>query len=554
MAIPAGCVTGDARPRRRPRQNHRRVRQYHCDNLKYHQYLHNMDITAALERYSVDGLQAAYQQRLRDSVRETFSDEFVVDFYRYLGHPGQEFVVTIGDIWRTLGCTEEYAIRGVMRDLVEGVDYQRLPTAELALSVESFKVFCLLVGTEEGARLRTQYVRMEGILRGVEQEQAKDLERRLAGVSAERVSLQQRIDRERRRYVAGVVGEVVYIFGDEDEGTMYHKIGCTADLKLRGKNAGTFNRTGTMLHSVPCINAKVVEAAVLHILDKRRQHKKQEWFEISFEQALATVEAAQLMLDAFVEQPEQVIAFLPALKQAVETTSQPAAPQPTSSGAVTTATTTSEPTVQATSQQPCPASAPTQLQLQLKLQPGPPPPPTQSKGVKRKGQPEPATQQTVSFTIPDRKTKRLVQYELDGSFVDNWPTAANVQKSGIFGRDISVYTNVWRAAAAVDTGRKATAFGYIWRNLPGEIEKEVEYREDARFKQLRPDGSLVTSYTQLAIAAAAAGIQYSNIRSVFNSGDLEAGKGYYWVTDNPIEPLRPQKRAKQLEQGVGEME
>ena len=283
-------------------------------------------------------LNEVYQSRFLNTVSETFSTEdqqlFIASFYCFLNHhPTDDYVVDMDGIWQWLGYSnKQNAKRKLRLAFTESRDYI-LPIFKddqagksvgqhgghnrevIRMNVETFKAFCMMAGTAKGAQVRSYYIQLERTLQTLLHEQTAELEQQLQKEIADKQELQQRLDQRGRRYASAVKRETVYIFQD---GPNLHKIGRTRDLKVREAAASTFNIEGRMCHAVACVNSKVLEETVHHMLDARRVAKKQDWFTVDFELARATVVAAQLFLDAFMEAPEQLVEVEAAVMRTVE--------------------------------------------------------------------------------------------------------------------------------------------------------------------------------------------------------------------------------------------
>ena len=298
-----------------------------------------VDVAGLLTDCPINKLRTAYQSRLLCKISDAFSTDeqrlFISSFYCFLNHhPTDDYVVDLDKIWRWLGYSrKDPAKRKLLQAFAEENDYRTIHSKvegcggqgheAIHMNVETFKAFCLLAGTRKGAEVRTYYIRLERILHAVIQEQTSELEEqlrteiaskedRLQTEIAAKLELQQRLDQKGRRYKDAIKRQTVYIFREDDR---LHKIGRSADMKKRESSASTFSYGGTMCHAVPCVNSKLLEDVVHHLLDKRRLIKTQEWFAVTLDEARAAVEAAQMFLDGHLEEPEKLSELLPHLQQ-----------------------------------------------------------------------------------------------------------------------------------------------------------------------------------------------------------------------------------------------
>ena len=558
-----------------------------------------MDIAALFRQAPVEQLETPYQGKLLQRVQQEFNKEeqelFVASFYCYLNHhPTQDFVVDLDGVWQWLGYSRKAcAKRKLQQSFEEDSDYRLLHTEVqqttagrgghnrevIMMTVECFKSMCQLSETDKGRRVRKYYLRLEALLHELLEEQSRDLAHQLRAQSTRADQLQQRVDQhDMRRRAVEVRGQAVYILGDDDP--TRHKLGKADNVDNRERTAGTFNPTGMMRHAVPCVNAILLETLLKHRLRRRRIPSARtgndtEWFTMNLDEAIATVEEAREWLDegdlgGTVAQSEGEVTEA---MQAAELATHPVE----SAEDQDAGQSISQPPRAAQPAQPAGRIVRRRLRLTVaereatrgaadaahaayvamearlaamqqsinalvtQVQHGhtseqatddeeQPAPPT---GADPGTQPE-QRKVTVKFTIPDLKNKRAVQYNLDGSFVKSWDTAVQAAKSGLFGN--GAYTNI-RAAIR---GEATHAAGFVWRHEDNVIEKEVEYRTDGAYRQLRHDGSLVTTYTSVQLACKAAGVGHYVGLDLFAS--KKPFKGYSWVTDRVIESIKPRPR------------
>ena len=311
-----------------------------------------MDIASVFRKAPIDKLQGTYQGKLLHRVQEVFSTEeqglFIASFYCYLNnHATKDFVVDLDGVWQWLGYSrKDNAKRKLEQSFSKDFDYRSVRIEagqrrhgrgghnreDIMMNIETFKSMCQLSDTDKGRTVRKYYIRLETLMHELLEEQTSELARQLraettrAEEQAIRADqLQKRLDKSGRRYTAGVLGEVVYIFGD-DAGHL-HKIGSTGDIQQREAEAATFNIVAKMQREVPCVNAYLTEKAAQHILDKRRVNKRYEWFAVNLEEATTVVEAAAQFLDKYLEAPEQM-RELRDLINATPCTAEPPPPPP----------------------------------------------------------------------------------------------------------------------------------------------------------------------------------------------------------------------------------
>jgi prophage antirepressor-like protein len=100
-------------------------------------------------------------------------------------------------------------------------------------------------------------------------------------------------------------GDSVYAF--KNDGQPYIKIGKAENLKKREDSYTVGNRTSNIFYYRKCYNCKLTEKVINHILDKYRLQTNREWFDISDELAIYTIDIACDFLDSYIHCSEELI-------------------------------------------------------------------------------------------------------------------------------------------------------------------------------------------------------------------------------------------------------
>lgn len=140
---------------------------------------------------------------------------------------------------------------------------------------------------------------------------------------------------------------------------------------------------------------------------------------------------------------------------------------------------------------------------------------------------------TLTTRKPSSRVKQVCQYDLNGKFVQRFENCVEAAKAiGVKGRHI----------AAVVSGNKKTAYGYIWKAFDGSIEDlsydEVEYyttRDDVRrVVQYDFNGVKIKEYRSATKASKETGIRYQGICNACDGKYKQSG-GYLWryIDDAP---------------------
>jgi phage anti-repressor protein len=122
--------------------------------------------------------QDAFVRKLYDEFTTDEQRMFVDSFTVYLGHDSNAFVVDLDDAVTWLGFSRrDAALRTVRGKMAENVDYRAIPQESgiasamggrkkehHMLTVDAFKMLCMLAGTTQGATVRRYYLKMESVL------------------------------------------------------------------------------------------------------------------------------------------------------------------------------------------------------------------------------------------------------------------------------------------------------------------------------------------------------------------------------------------------------
>ena len=125
--------------------------------------------------------QDAFLRKLADEFTTDDQRIFVDHFSAYMAYDPSSFVVDLDDVVTWLGFSrKDAALRVVRAKLEEGTDFKSFSAAPQPggggvggsgrnrechmLTIEAFKMLCMLAGTPQGARIRRYFVKMEGVL------------------------------------------------------------------------------------------------------------------------------------------------------------------------------------------------------------------------------------------------------------------------------------------------------------------------------------------------------------------------------------------------------
>jgi len=158
------------------------------------------NIVDLIENNPVSKLSATYQNKLLTKIKTKFTETeqqiFVSSFYVFLKYdPNNDFVIDLDDVWKWLEfSTKQKAKMLLESQFVKDEDYiilLNLPVKQseqtrgghnkeiFMLNVSTFKKFCLKAGTKKADDIHDYYIKLEGLLHDVVQEESTELKRQL---------------------------------------------------------------------------------------------------------------------------------------------------------------------------------------------------------------------------------------------------------------------------------------------------------------------------------------------------------------------------------------
>lgn len=238
-----------------------------------------------MESNSISRLSQDYNNRLINKINDSFSDEhqqlFLSSFYCYLKYdPEADFVIDLDNIWKWLGFSQKiHAKTSLEKHFNDDVDYKiQLRSTEqtqegrgghnkqtILLNVRTFKLFCLIAGTEKAKEIHKYFVKMEQLLHQTIIEETNELRQQLETM---RLENEQQKEQLQMMKVSSKV-PTIYIFNTnvkEPSNPPMLKIGITNNLNERVRPYLTINPHGKMVFHEkvenPSINIKDLERTV----------------------------------------------------------------------------------------------------------------------------------------------------------------------------------------------------------------------------------------------------------------------------------------------------
>lgn len=208
------------------------------------------DIKDLINKRRIEGLSLDYNVVFLEKVNEQFDsfskDLFITSFYSYLNHDEGEFVVDFDDVWDWIGyASKQKGMRLLKSHFVENNDYKFCENNQpkngshgghniqkVFLTINAFKGFCLLSGTEKARNVHKYYINLERIMHETITEEATELRQKLLDTSSQK-------DKEVEAALVSqfhVNSECIYfgtINNTNDENEKLIKFGHTNDLENR---------------------------------------------------------------------------------------------------------------------------------------------------------------------------------------------------------------------------------------------------------------------------------------------------------------------------------
>ena len=160
----------------------------------------SLNIVELIEKNPITRLSQTYQHKLLTKIKTKFSETeqqmFVASFYCYLKHDVQkDFVIDLDDVWKWLDFSTKQKSKMLLEaQFVKDTDYIILLNRQVKqsdhtrgghnkeifmLNVSTFKKFCLKAGTKKADAIHDYYIKLEGLLHEVVQDESAELKLQL---------------------------------------------------------------------------------------------------------------------------------------------------------------------------------------------------------------------------------------------------------------------------------------------------------------------------------------------------------------------------------------
>lgn len=162
--------------------------------------MESFDVVDLIENNPISKLTSTYQNKLLTKIKEKFNESeqqlFVASFYGFLKYdPNNDFVIDLDDVWKWLDFSTKQKSKLLLEaHFVKDKDYITLinqPGKQsdhtrgghnkeiFMLTVSTFKKFCLKAGTKKADAIHEYYIKLEGLLHEVVQDESAELKLQL---------------------------------------------------------------------------------------------------------------------------------------------------------------------------------------------------------------------------------------------------------------------------------------------------------------------------------------------------------------------------------------
>jgi hypothetical protein len=180
--------------------------------------MQNINIVELIESNPITKMSSDYNYKLLVKIKDNFTDfeqhVFLSSFYCYLKyHPKNDFVIDIDDVWKWIGFSQKVKAKQLLeKQFILNKDYikllyqqeKQLPHTKggqnkeiFMLNIETFKKFCLKAGTKKADEIHEYYIKMEGLIQEVINEDCIELKKQLEDQKQILEDQKQNIEKEK---------------------------------------------------------------------------------------------------------------------------------------------------------------------------------------------------------------------------------------------------------------------------------------------------------------------------------------------------------------------
>ena len=275
-----------------------------------------------------------FQSKLIDTLKTEFTETqqqwYVANLYIYMHyHPTNDYPINLENVYKMIGFANKgNAMKTIKNNFTKNEDYKVMlfrtekqkNTTEnrgghnqetIMLNIDTFKSLCMLAKTEKGKEIRKYYVKLENIHHKILREEMEHQKLLQESTQLELEKTQKQLQKisklQIKRWYDSEPGDVLYaLVSNKEEGDSLIKLGKSKNGADRETGYMTHNQSCEMFYVRKCYDCNLAEKVLFHILDKHRVQNNREWFEISRELAIYTIDLVCNFLDNFINYSEEL--------------------------------------------------------------------------------------------------------------------------------------------------------------------------------------------------------------------------------------------------------
>jgi phage anti-repressor protein len=166
----------------------------------------SLNFVALVETSPITRLNHEYNNKFINRIKETFTETqqhlFVSSLYCFLNyHPTDDYIINLDNVWQWLGFSQkDSAKRVIEKHFVLNKDYKILlhnlseqkvdgrgghNKQNILLNVNTFKLFCIKSDTKKANEIHDYFIKLEGLLQLIVQEEGDELKLQLQKIKEE---------------------------------------------------------------------------------------------------------------------------------------------------------------------------------------------------------------------------------------------------------------------------------------------------------------------------------------------------------------------------------
>jgi hypothetical protein len=270
------------------------------------------------------------KNRLINKLQQHFTDEeqqlYVCNLFLYLNYnPVTDFIINLDNVWKFIGFSNKANAKRLLKhNFKEGTDYNKggntvirlddgkFSNETIMLNINTFKKLCLKANTENADKIHDYYIKLEIIYNELMKEEIEEKKRQIEQQKSIQEETKKQLEDKEKQLESLKKLKTRKWYNQEPGDTVYAikvnniiKIGKTKDIRHR-EGYYTQNQIDDMFYIKKCYNCDLTEKVIHHILDKYREENNKEWFNISNELAIYTMNIVCNFLDNFIECSEKL--------------------------------------------------------------------------------------------------------------------------------------------------------------------------------------------------------------------------------------------------------